>query len=106
MLVDDTHPVMFDHPLDHLPGMLLLEAGRQAGFTATEAIAGLPADTLLSCYLQFARFCEFGQETIVHAEPKNVSRRHSVALFHIRITQGGKDAATGVFEIGLGGGPA
>ncbi|WKX13450.1 ScbA/BarX family gamma-butyrolactone biosynthesis protein [Streptomyces sp. NL15-2K] len=28
--VDTAHPVFFDHPLDHVPGMLLLEAVRQA----------------------------------------------------------------------------
>ncbi|MET7730547.1 ScbA/BarX family gamma-butyrolactone biosynthesis protein [Streptomyces sp. NPDC005402] len=27
--VDTAHPVFFDHPLDHIPGMLLLEAARQ-----------------------------------------------------------------------------
>ncbi|MET9479460.1 ScbA/BarX family gamma-butyrolactone biosynthesis protein [Streptomyces sp. NPDC006638] len=27
---DTTHPVLFDHPVDHIPGMLLLEAARQA----------------------------------------------------------------------------
>jgi len=28
--VDTAHPVFFDHPLEHVPGMLLLEAARQA----------------------------------------------------------------------------
>ncbi|MEV7217427.1 ScbA/BarX family gamma-butyrolactone biosynthesis protein [Kitasatospora cineracea] len=28
--VDTRHPVIFDHPLDHAPGMLLVEAARQA----------------------------------------------------------------------------
>ncbi|GGT11005.1 ScbA/BarX family gamma-butyrolactone biosynthesis protein [Streptomyces chromofuscus] len=28
--IDTAHPVFFDHPLDHAPGMLLLEAARQA----------------------------------------------------------------------------
>ncbi|MEW1821819.1 ScbA/BarX family gamma-butyrolactone biosynthesis protein [Arthrobacter sp. NPDC080031] len=28
--VDPTHPIFFDHPLDHVPGMLLIEAARQA----------------------------------------------------------------------------
>ncbi|WP_327702531.1 hypothetical protein OG530_12240 [Streptomyces decoyicus] len=33
--VDPAHPVLFDHPVDHAPGMLLLEAARQA----THAVA-------------------------------------------------------------------
>jgi hypothetical protein len=28
--VDTRHPVLFDHPVDHVPGMLLTEAARQA----------------------------------------------------------------------------
>ncbi|MEZ2371103.1 ScbA/BarX family gamma-butyrolactone biosynthesis protein [Arthrobacter sp. RCC_34] len=30
LVVDIAHPVFFDHPLDHVPGMLLVEAARQA----------------------------------------------------------------------------
>jgi len=33
--VDTAHPVFFDHPLDHVPGMLLLEAVRQAARVRT-----------------------------------------------------------------------
>ncbi|WP_338059325.1 ScbA/BarX family gamma-butyrolactone biosynthesis protein [Streptomyces coacervatus] len=33
--VDTAHPVFFDHPLDHVPGMLLLEAARQAARART-----------------------------------------------------------------------
>ncbi|ALV39140.1 ScbA/BarX family gamma-butyrolactone biosynthesis protein [Streptomyces sp. CdTB01] len=33
--IDTRHPVLFDHPLDHVPGMLLIEAARQAT-TATQ----------------------------------------------------------------------
>jgi hypothetical protein len=33
--VDTAHPVFFDHPLDHVPGMLLLEAARQAALLQT-----------------------------------------------------------------------
>ncbi|MEU0055323.1 ScbA/BarX family gamma-butyrolactone biosynthesis protein [Streptomyces sp. NPDC006334] len=35
--VDTAHPVFFDHPLDHVPGMLLLEAARQAARLRTGA---------------------------------------------------------------------
>ncbi|KUN40195.1 A-factor biosynthesis protein [Streptomyces longwoodensis] len=33
--VHTAHPVFFDHPLDHAPGMLLLEAARQAAYLST-----------------------------------------------------------------------
>jgi hypothetical protein len=30
--VDTRHPILFDHPVDHIPGMVLVEAARQATF--------------------------------------------------------------------------
>lgn len=42
--VDTTHPTLFDHPLDHLPGMLQLEAIRQAAlYTATAGDRAAPS---------------------------------------------------------------
>ncbi|MBW5485986.1 ScbA/BarX family gamma-butyrolactone biosynthesis protein [Streptomyces bambusae] len=45
---DLTHPVLFDHPVDHAPGMLLLEAARQAAhaaaFPRTALISGVAAE--------------------------------------------------------------
>ncbi|MGW2717348.1 ScbA/BarX family gamma-butyrolactone biosynthesis protein [Streptomyces sp. NPDC001492] len=38
--VDTAHPVFFDHPLDHVPGMLLLEAARQAARVRAVGPAG------------------------------------------------------------------
>lgn len=41
--VDTRHPVLFDHMVDHVPGMVLLEAARQAA-AATLGHASLPLD--------------------------------------------------------------
>ena len=40
--VDTRHPVLFDHPVDHVPGMLLIEAARQA----TTAVLGHSSDVI------------------------------------------------------------
>ncbi|AYN39052.1 hypothetical protein D9753_09135 [Streptomyces dangxiongensis] len=52
--VDLSHPVLFDHPVDHVPGMLLLEAARQAAHRVAHpepmVVTGLEAD--------FKRFVE------------------------------------------------
>jgi hypothetical protein len=98
VLVDCTHPIMFDHPLDHLPGMLLLEAGRQAGFTTTETIVRRPVEALSSCRTLYTGFCELGQDTLVHAEMENVDWVDSRARVRVRITQREREAATGSFE--------
>ncbi|MCB5178570.1 ScbA/BarX family gamma-butyrolactone biosynthesis protein [Streptomyces antimicrobicus] len=47
---DLSHPTLFDHPVDHAPGMLLLEAARQAthaaAHPATARILGMDAEFL------------------------------------------------------------
>jgi hypothetical protein len=57
------HPTLFDHPTDHVPGMLLLEASRQAahrlagpGAVLTPALAG-----------RFHRYVEFDSPCVVRA---------------------------------------
>jgi hypothetical protein len=52
--VDTRHPVFFDHPLDHVPGMLLMEAARQASAAALGRSSCLP----LSIAGQFPRYTE------------------------------------------------
>ncbi|MFG2732716.1 ScbA/BarX family gamma-butyrolactone biosynthesis protein [Streptomyces canus] len=67
LLVPDTqHPVMFDHAGDHIPGMVLLEAVRQASC----ALLG-PAATLIpvQASTEFHRYVEFGSPCWVEATP-------------------------------------
>ncbi|MEU4268447.1 ScbA/BarX family gamma-butyrolactone biosynthesis protein [Streptomyces sp. NPDC026092] len=51
---DTSHPVLFDHPVDHAPGMLLLEAARQAAQAAAQPRQTLV--TAMSC--DFTRYAE------------------------------------------------
>lgn len=51
--VDTAHPVLFDHPVDHVPGMLMVEAARQAA-RAVAPHWSLPV--ALDC--SFARYAE------------------------------------------------
>ncbi|MGW3647934.1 AfsA-related hotdog domain-containing protein [Streptomyces sp. NPDC000878] len=52
--VDTGHPILFDHLVDHVPGMLLIEAARQAARAAT----GRPDALLLGLDGSFARYAE------------------------------------------------
>ncbi|MCB5180294.1 ScbA/BarX family gamma-butyrolactone biosynthesis protein [Streptomyces antimicrobicus] len=61
---DTRHPVLFDHPGDHLPGMVLLEAARQAAVALTPAPDVLPACVVSS----FQRYAEFGTPLWIHAQ--------------------------------------
>ncbi|MEV6803914.1 ScbA/BarX family gamma-butyrolactone biosynthesis protein [Streptomyces sp. NPDC051132] len=52
--VDTGHAGFFDHPVDHVPGMVLIEAARQAARAAT----GQPRALLLGLETEFTRYAE------------------------------------------------
>ncbi|GGR68446.1 ScbA/BarX family gamma-butyrolactone biosynthesis protein [Streptomyces roseolus] len=64
--VDTAHPTYFDHPVDHVPGMVLLEAARQAA----HAVSGLPDALVLglrstfTCYAEFEAPCWIEARTV------------------------------------------
>jgi 2-oxo-3-(phosphooxy)propyl 3-oxoalkanoate synthase len=63
--VDTAHQVLFDHPHDHLPGMILLEAAAQA----TQA-AAVPQRVLPVAFdTTFARYVELDQPCWIDAAP-------------------------------------
>ncbi|MFJ3883282.1 ScbA/BarX family gamma-butyrolactone biosynthesis protein [Streptomyces sp. NPDC090077] len=62
--VDTQHPVLFDHPLDHVPGMLLVEAARQAAAATLGRSAFLP----LGIESDFKRYVEFDVPCVIEAE--------------------------------------
>ncbi|MFG2871835.1 ScbA/BarX family gamma-butyrolactone biosynthesis protein [Streptomyces sp. NPDC048338] len=64
--VDTRHPVLFDHPGDHIPGMVLLEAARQA--VHGQAPAGRTA-LPVAMDSAFHHYAEFGSPCWIEAEP-------------------------------------
>ncbi|MFB9909535.1 ScbA/BarX family gamma-butyrolactone biosynthesis protein [Allokutzneria oryzae] len=52
--VDRDHPVLFDHPLDHVPGMLVFEAMRQALAYTERGIVPLGCRAELSRYVELS----------------------------------------------------
>ncbi|WP_217236057.1 ScbA/BarX family gamma-butyrolactone biosynthesis protein [Streptomyces sp. AC555_RSS877] len=83
------HPVLFDHPVDHVPGMVLMEAARQAGLLAL----GTPGGLLVACEAQFRRYVEFDIPCLVSAdEPEHDGRgRHTLT---VRFLQDGSEVGT------------
>jgi hypothetical protein len=58
--VDTRHPVLFDHPVDHVPGMVLLEAARQA------TVAFLGRECLpVGITSEFTRFAELDAPCLI-----------------------------------------
>ncbi|USQ84082.1 A-factor biosynthesis protein [Streptomyces phaeoluteigriseus] len=61
--VNTAHPVFFDHPLDHVPGMLLLEGARQAALLET------PGKRVPTAYhAVFHRYAELDVPTWIEAK--------------------------------------
>ncbi|MGH6656817.1 MAG: ScbA/BarX family gamma-butyrolactone biosynthesis protein [Actinocrinis sp.] len=81
---DTTHPVLFDHPVDHVPGMVLVEAMRQAAHCAL-----YPRNTTMIRYaVKFERYAELTGPTIVRAFPEGADPDGSVRV-RVEITQDG-----------------
>lgn len=68
-IIDTDHPSLFDHALDHVPGMLQFEAARQVAMAASNAILGLDTSRMVMQRLriEFTKFGEFERETIARA---------------------------------------
>ncbi len=73
--VDPAHPVLFDHPVDHAPGMLLLEAARQAAHAAASDRAAPAVASAMDC--TFLRYVELDAPCLIEAEPLRLSPQDS-----------------------------
>ncbi|MEV0689227.1 ScbA/BarX family gamma-butyrolactone biosynthesis protein [Streptomyces sp. NPDC050388] len=62
--VDTGHPVLFPRPNDHVPGMVLFEAARQAATAASGRRSFLPTDMAAS----FSRYAELDSPCLLEAE--------------------------------------
>ncbi|WP_210492143.1 ScbA/BarX family gamma-butyrolactone biosynthesis protein [Patulibacter sp. SYSU D01012] len=113
VIVDRAHPALFDHELDHIPGMLLFEAVRQAAVVAAHEHLGLsPSRLALSrARVTFTRFGEFELPTALHVRPPALRDGPAgpVAATSLEVTQDGVPIATADVELAtacrLGGAP-
>lgn len=83
IVVDRGDPTWFDHPLDHVPGLLLLEAFQQATVAAACAHLGLTPDRVAvdRFALRFSRIVEFSPDCdclVELDEARNEARVRSV----------------------------
>ncbi|WP_395511236.1 ScbA/BarX family gamma-butyrolactone biosynthesis protein [Streptomyces racemochromogenes] len=62
--VDTSHPVLFDHWVDHVPGMVLMEAARQAA----AATLGRPSFLPLGIAGEFKRYAELDLPCVIETE--------------------------------------
>jgi 2-oxo-3-(phosphooxy)propyl 3-oxoalkanoate synthase len=89
--VDTAHPVFFDHPLDHVPGMLLLEAARQAA----RADSSTGRRTPVSFHALFHQYAELDRPTWIE---KVEGAGGDGTGIHVV----GRQGESAVFECGVG----
>jgi 2-oxo-3-(phosphooxy)propyl 3-oxoalkanoate synthase len=104
IIADTGHPAFFDHPQDHLPGMLLLEAYRQTALlAAADACAWAPESLLVvACDATFARYAELDLECRCSAtvgEPVLPRRGAAWVPVSLEIAQRGKTLSEAIVRV-------
>ena len=103
-LVHDTdHPFFFEHPLDHVPAMFLVEAGRQFGIAISHMFLDVPTGTMFATRSFDIHFNEFAE---LHAPVSIVAKvtdriYRSGRLLHLRLD--GEFSENGKTLGGMGG---
>ncbi|WP_079188777.1 ScbA/BarX family gamma-butyrolactone biosynthesis protein [Streptomyces sp. CB02009] len=96
--VDTSHPVLFDHALDHVPGMLLLESVRQAGHAMQPSKTGAVLPTSMD--VSFHRYVEFDEPCWIEAESAGTdSSNSSRQTIRVNALQGGSIALSASAEL-------
>lgn len=96
LIVDSTHPYFFDHPCDHVPGMLLLEGCAQIALAADTAAHRA---SVASYDMTFAQFVECDSAATLTARPAGTSLASGERRFTVTVTQNGVEC--GHATIGL-----
>ncbi|MET7768959.1 ScbA/BarX family gamma-butyrolactone biosynthesis protein [Nocardia sp. NPDC005366] len=100
LVVDQRHPSFFDHPYDHVPGPLLIEAFRQAALVAaTEAnLLDAPVAAVTELRAEFTEFIELDAdiECVTEISPGSAPGFPQV---RIGLHQYGKQIADGAVEL-------
>ncbi|GGW69698.1 lactone biosynthesis protein [Streptomyces lucensis JCM 4490] len=93
---DQSHPVFFDHPSDHVPGMLLLEAVRQASRAALgPAPAPLCEWTMSGGRVEFAAYCELTAPARLVVRQSATPGAADEAALVVEVVQDGRTVASG-----------
>jgi hypothetical protein len=96
LLVDTSDPTFFDLPLDHVPGLMLLEAMRQAA-TATacrQLRVGPETVHVHEANLGFSRFAEYDAPVSI-----DTSLDETASVVSIRLHQAGKTLSEGTVGV-------
>ncbi|WP_208903882.1 ScbA/BarX family gamma-butyrolactone biosynthesis protein [Streptomyces incarnatus] len=88
--VDTRHPVLFDHPVDHVPGMVLIEAARQATAGVLERSSLSP----LRMNSTFKRYVELDAPCLIEATHQGRSADGTTESVQVTARQNGAEVFT------------
>lgn len=78
MLANGNHPFFFEHPVDHVPGMMIIEASRQFLIAISHLYGKIPLKginfILSSIHVDFFNYLELNQPIIMIAQVNKVKR--------------------------------
>ncbi|WP_396445813.1 AfsA-related hotdog domain-containing protein [Actinomadura sp.] len=108
LVVDESDPFYFDHPLDHVPGMLLFSGLLELAVRADGLRAGGRRPGRVVAGLDFTRFCELDRGTTLSCRPvPGPNRAWAVSARQAgREVCGGSIAFTDTDPAAPGGAPA
>lgn len=100
LIVDEKHPIFFDHPQDHVPGPLILEAYRQAAITTAHRTGALssPVAVVTGCRAAFVDYGEPEAPLECTASVRAVSNGGPVVV-DVSVHQHAKQIASGRVEM-------
>ena len=103
LIVDRTHPYFFDHPCDHVPGMLLLEGCAQLslGAFAQTGLAPSRRAAILAYDIDFTQFVECSLPTLLTARVSADQASGSAALA-LEIVVSQRDVVAGIARMRVG----
>ena len=87
LFLDSSHSFFFEHPLDHYPGLMLVEAGRQLGTAVAHIEYNVPLDAVFilnGLNIDFSSFAELDQPVFVNSSvtEKEMRRGSLVAMLY------------------------
>ncbi|MDN6536790.1 MAG: hypothetical protein L0K73_08300 [Corynebacterium variabile] len=102
-LIDVDHPSLFDHELDHVPGMLQFEAARQISMAAANVILGLDTSRLVmdGLTISFDSFGELEIDTVAHATAVADPDNDGTVIATLTLTQGEIVIASGRVHLAM-----
>jgi hypothetical protein len=92
--LDPLHPVVFDHPVDHVPGMAAVEAARQAALV----LLGQPHALPVRGDFSLKHYVEFDQPCLILVAVDGVAT-DGATIVRVELEQDGHTAAEGCLEM-------